>query len=103
MKPAVKRKWCKALKSGKFRQTQETLEEKAEHQGHKKYCCLGVLRCLMPDNLKTKSLANEGDMLSNSQLRWAGLTMDQQESLTELNDEYEYGFAKIARIIQKDF
>ena len=102
MKPAVKAKWCKALRSGKYRQTYGTLVEDAEHQGHKSYCCLGVLRCLMPTNLQDKSLQNDGELLSRSQLKWAGLTSKAQMKLSELNDADCYKFNKIAKYIQEN-
>src|SRR3990167_8651809 len=102
MKPAVKRQWCKALRSGKYRQAKGALVQGAEHQGHKKYCCLGVLRCLMPTNLQDKSQFNEGDMLHKTQLRWAGLSEKRQSELAELNDESGYKFNRIAKYIQEN-
>ena len=94
MKPAIKAKWCKALKSGKFRQGEGALSYRGT------YCCLGVLRTLMPKNLQKDSKVDENGTLNTKQLTWAGLHHSTQDNLAEMND-CGIKFKEIANYIEK--
>jgi hypothetical protein len=82
MKPEVKKKWLKALRSGKYEQAQGRLHEDS------KFCCLGVLCDLHAKETGRKwklleedthggdeeySYMDEGDLLPKMVMRWAGL------------------------------
>ena len=94
MKSAVKAKWCKALKSGKYRQGEGALYENG------RYCCLGVLRTLMPKEFQQDSKVDENGTLNSKQLSWAGLHHSTQDNLAEMND-CGIKFKAIADYIEK--
>lgn len=136
MNKKVKKKWVKALRSGKYKQTRETLKDKHG------YCCLGVLCDLavqagiatweVKDNnkifqIKTmeySSIAVEGvkipyltaSFVPKAVIEWAGLEEDninfqntdsadiiiKNNSLSSMNDDFEYSFKKIAKKIDKN-
>ncbi len=114
--------WVKALESGKFSQTKNELRD---HQG---YCCLGVAcelaaeagiigkakHWLDDDDNDHFSYAGESLGLPPKVQRWLGLAdrfgkfkdegagWDVDESLTNLNDDKNYTFKKIAALIKTE-
>jgi len=122
----VMKKWVKALRSGKFKQTQGTLKQ-YDSKGNAKHCCLGVLCELYNDEMrknKKKTLpetvkaynnfypdgycsfdGHEGD-LPKKVMKWAGLETNyglysrHKNSLVDWNDN-GHSFNKIANIIEK--
>ncbi len=126
MNKAIKTKWLKALRSGKYKQAKGALcpiDEKGKIKG---FCCLGVLTDLyIKDYNKShvkkisweedvsgsrKNLFKEGGMTPRRVVIWAGLKKRNPSvstknspsvSLAVLNDGVGYGFKKIANIIEK--
>lgn len=95
MVPAVKEKWCEALRTGKYRQGNGVLCGSDMHGSF--YCCLGVLRDVM-DSSDYASSGN-GQFLAPHQLRASGLSQEQQSFLAEMNDNGEK-FSTIADYIE---
>jgi hypothetical protein len=90
--------WIKALLSGEYKQGEGTLKR---HLGNKKYeyCCLGVLCEASPEVKFAPSQYDRKhsevflgdqclgrDSFTNDGLEFFGLTDDQQEHLTSMND-----------------
>lgn len=110
MKEAIKRKWVKALRSGRYKQGSSALKnDKGE------FCCLGVLCNVM----RVKWRENDwGDFiphiegkpvgqtmspagyLGNGLLRKVGMANSTQQKLAEMND-HGSTFKEIADFIQK--
>lgn len=100
MDKKLKTKWVKALRSGKYRQTNGVLKDKAG------FCCLGVLR----------DVANPADerehadeyLLSPEQCEEFGIAISKQKILADLNDGNEkkgipkHSFREIANYIEKN-
>jgi len=87
---ARRKKWTDALRSGKFKQGEGSL-----HMEAGSHCCLGVADIVC-------SLRNYFDgVLGTSNLRKLGLSSDQQQRLTNLNDVDSKSFKFIANIIDK--
>ena len=105
MNKQLKSKWVKALRSGKYKQGQGTLRiwDKVSHRSA--FCCLGVLRELMPADLKTvsekDSFGKPTGALSNKQLKFTGLTRKKEEVLIEMNDAIGNTFKEIADYIEQ--
>jgi hypothetical protein len=114
MDPDIKAKWVEALRSGKYKQTEQALQD------YSGYCCLGVLCRAIgaefqefnePDGgrqydnapvLDGINLADgNNEELSRSFLRRAGLTEDDEIRLVEMNDSENASFLKIAEYIEK--
>lgn len=94
MNPEIKRKWVKALLSGKYKQGRFNLKSSG------RFCCLGVLRHVM-DPHDDESECQMGSLLSERQLRRFGLTAQIQNLLADdLNDE-GVPFDMIAGLIQE--
>lgn len=108
MYPKIKRKWCEALRSGKYKQATGML---ATDDGG--YCCLGVLAQVAIDN----GIGNwdifykSSDYLPDEVAQWAGVEdcdphiRDPRKTgiagtLAELNDSGA-NFATIADVIEK--
>lgn len=96
--------WIKALRSGKFKQTSETL--RSANGG---YCCLGVLACVA--GRKYKKVANDegiiplatghtGTLGEVTFSRLTGFAPEFEGELVVLNDHYEASFKKIASVIE---
>lgn len=110
MKKNVADKWVKALRSGEYEQTVETLQDAGG------YCCLGVL-CRVGEKLgvTVDSEYNElgGDTLEDQPdiLEWSGLKSTQGSfgssgvltALTALNDNENYDFNKLADTIEENW
>lgn len=80
MNQELKRKWVKALLSGKYAQTRGELKDR------RGYCCLGVLRDVADKNDTRTNEEDYGSLLSKTQLREFGLTQLMQDELSDLND-----------------
>lgn len=111
------KKWVKALRSGKYKQTngQLTALKKGEPVAH---CCLGILCELavadgvevkIRDSVDTRTYDGNGGVPPDAVMKWAGLRhaagdiIVQKESsdLTELNDTQRKSFKQIARVIEQ--
>lgn len=108
MKPEIKKKWIKALLSGKYKQTKGRL--KSSRGG---YCCLGVLCDLHRKEVKGEWKGGQyldvGDILPYDVQKWAGIEDPYgtfgdgtDDFLTKLNDDGKR-FSTIAKIIDKYF
>jgi hypothetical protein len=100
-KLANRKKWLKALRSGKYKQTTRTLatDERgtpcAPNEGHR-FCCLGVAAKVC----KFKEAKATGGSLGNS-LRLLGLSPNDETALINLNDREGRRFKTIAKHIEK--
>lgn len=90
MDQTLKRRWIKALRSGKYQQTTGDLHNLGA------YCCLGVL-CDIQNPSQTRWCG--GDHVPPKGLR-AGLTDDDFEVLVEANDTARWSFDDIATYIE---
>jgi hypothetical protein len=95
MKARIKKLWVKALRSGKYKQTQHTLRDGRKNA----YCCLGVL-CEVHNQTVGGRWKSNGDyydtagILPVEVMEWAGLYDDNpvvpygkiKETLAGLND-----------------
>lgn len=93
MKKEYKRKWIKALLSGKYIQGLGTLKHKLS-DGKTRYCCLGVLQ----EILNEKENCNN-QLLGGFQLAECGLTSLLQGHLASMNDD-GFSFKDIAHEIK---
>ena len=108
---SVKKKWLRALRSGKFKQAQGDLYD------GRAYCCLGVLAKIKGAELKLgkygeyeayvggKAVSADGENFLRP--RFAGLSRATQERLAELNDGKfnggkRHSFKKIADYIEEN-
>lgn len=109
---ALRKKWIKALRSGRFEQKAEELEgvisdDDGHSTGRLGHCCLGVLcRLVSPEGSLAKFKAdpqyNGGPLLEilNPQTRaLVGITADDQDALTDLNDS-GVSFVEIAALLE---
>jgi hypothetical protein len=115
MKKNIKEKWLAALRSGDYQQTDSALRTT------KGFCCLGVL-CDLYDktkrqnnweflgDVKYRHLDNMYGSLPDAVMQWAGLDSEDplivrsrshSVCLSELNDQENYSFKKIANVIEK--
>ena len=93
MKREPKKKWIKALESGRYKQTQGNLELDG------RYCCLGVLCKTMRIDPQTAKSSFEYELLSESFLEKVGLTEEEQSKLAGMNDNGK-SFREIAAYIR---
>ena len=110
MNPKVKRRWVKALRSGRYRQGVGQLRG-VDDNGRTVHCCLGVL-C----ELRGKKFDDFRAQLPPSARKWAGIsdratetqygTWTAQDLLGQANDgEFDmgkWGFKRIATWIEKN-
>ena len=80
MVPKIKRKWIKALRSGRYKQGQEFLLK------DNRYCCLGVLCKVLRKDIAQSKPKNGEETLSGELLKLTGLTSEQQNKLADMND-----------------
>jgi hypothetical protein len=105
MKQEVMKKWVKALRSGKYKQCQESLCKINPDDGSESFCCLGVLMDLYLQDRKNQKkgpgikhlIVNEGDeeeryqvdkwvvdgepgLLPKEVAKWAGFNMTNAEN-----------------------
>ena len=98
MDKAIKEKWVKALRSGRYKQAKECLYNGGG------YCCLGVLARVQ--GAKTNELGDE--YLEDDLKKYAaGLRLDSQKVLARMNDgsgnDYSKTFKEIADYIEKRY
>ena len=116
--PKFKKKWLKALRSGKYQQTQGALRDLADN-GEYGFCCLGVALDLKLKDTKTgwsgyrghnSFLLTKTSTVSCDTTKWKqsnfakeiGLTAEAQDNLAGLNDEGG-GFEQIADYIEDHY
>ena len=99
MKAKTKKKWLKALRSGKFKQSSWTLYVPEENG----YCCLGVLGRVKGVSkkqlLSTTSFLNVPSRKDRSQDH-SGLKLKVRNKLADMNDRKKMSFSKIADWIE---
>jgi hypothetical protein len=102
MPEKVKTKWLEALRSGKYNQTTEVLQNDCG------YCCLGVLCRVGEKEDADLEFDTEGALhganLSSHQYdvyAWAGLDVHTENVLINLNDEEVKDFDEIADFIEE--
>lgn len=127
MKPEIKAKWVKALRSRRFKQGDGALKIKDSISGEIRHCCLGVLCELAIEDglsLKTQEFENgntewwfgkeeRDDFLPREVMEWAGIKNNSPKvhdpesnnevdeiSLADLNDG-GYSFREIAELIKE--
>ena len=93
MEREPKKKWIKALESGRYKQTQENLELDG------RYCCLGVLCKTMRIDPQTAKSELNYELLSESVLEKVGLREEEQSRLADMNDRGK-SFREIAAYIR---
>lgn len=107
MKPSKKdiQKWCKALRSGEYKQTKETLQDENG------FCCLGVACDLFIPKEKQSLYIDEpfmsGDMPHDQPYSPDWLVVIEkefrkvsEELLTCLNDDKDFTFDEIADVLE---
>lgn len=103
MNREIKREWIEALESGRYKQGIGYLEDDG------KFCCLGVLcKTLRISTRDNRRIGSDGinsdatlEYLSDAVLDRVGLTHEQQEDLSVLNDNGD-DFRDIAEYIRKN-
>lgn len=103
MDPEIKKQWIDALRSGKFTQGREQLQDESG------YCCLGVLAQIVDPNRETWKSNNiyfaGGDMCQD-ELVGGKIPFYILKDLANRNDGSEgfhrHTFEEIANIIEKD-
>jgi len=111
MNAEVKEKWIKALKSGEYKQTTESLRDSTG------FCCLGVLCDLHSKEFGILWDINKDypdfctyydneDILPKAVAHWAGISCDPLvgdgfKSLSAINDDGE-SFETIAKLIEEN-
>lgn len=105
MKKAIKTKWIKALRSGKYIQTRKVLERCDSNGMPLGNCCLGVLcRVLEIPVSYSYAYVNKFDgmalELNTATLKLAGLTVEQASALERMNDIEQLSFDDIACYIE---
>ena len=96
-----KRKWIKALRSGKYRQGRKTLYTKGSHRGRPRYCCLGVagrICGLSNEDMRRKGFVYNCGVIPDLITGDDGIAT----VLSGMNDRHEKSFSKIADWIQEN-
>lgn len=104
MDTKVKRKWIKALLSGKYKQGKGQLRSQKD-----KYCCLGVLLDVLEptgweEDGRESAWSMHGDYLMPSYVTCEaiGVPAETLHKLTEMNDDEGRKFKTIAKWIDKN-
>jgi len=108
MKKKLKKKWVKALRSGKYDQGTGGLHSEDDNT----HCCLGVL-CEVLVKKDKKNFSKHGDSfifnnkrmlgeLNDELLKKVKITDEQQVELICMNDSDDMSFKKIAKYIEKN-
>lgn len=105
LKPDVKEKWLKALRSRGYRQTNGVLRRKFLNEDRPRYCCLGVLCNVMgyewePMSLSRYKVDNLYGALSETILKDVNMHDSHQWALINLNDLVGFTFREIADVIE---
>lgn len=97
MNKKIKKEWIKALTSGEYTQTRETLVA----DNNKSMCCLGVLCHIQGFTVK----AMKGHVMPSDVAKSAcgGLRKKSMSKLVNMNDDQEMSFKQIAKHIQKHY
>lgn len=104
MKKALRDRWCKALRSGDYKQGIAQLKQGPEDKTL--YCCLGVLREI--HDPEDETYLGSGSSLSEETAEAVGLTIFKQQDLWERNDgrmEFSrkyWTFSRLANWIEKN-
>ena len=107
MKPALKKKWVEALRSGDYKQGKGRLRRADESHLDMPdaFCCLGVLCQVSNPDGWTKTdvyrYSNQGGMFNAHFSREIGLPYDMVVDLVIMNDTGK-GFGTIANWIEKN-
>ena len=97
MKTEVKKKWLKALRSGKYKQGRKQLQDNAG------YCCLGVLACIADPHGTTWEAADGSFGYYKNQRALVGhIPNNAITDLIGLNDTEGKTFSQIANWISKN-
>lgn len=109
MKTALKAKWVAALRSGEYKQYKggnltnaldEVNIEAVVNTIPTSFCCLGVLCDISPAVQKYQG--GESGLLSEEAIAYTGITQEQQERLSYMNDRGGSSFKRIATYIEKN-
>jgi hypothetical protein len=126
MKKTIANLWVEALRSGKYKQTQEVLHR--IDSKNESFCCLGVLCNLYQQDRRSKKkkclavckkqiekeyeISYDGfsALLPRPVIKWAGMKTEngswdgtnEKTSLIYLNDEDRKTFKSIANVIEKN-
>lgn len=114
----IARKWVKALRSGKYKQTTGTLTQLDDKEKVIGHCCLGVLcELAVADKIIKKhsgkchvTYDGKDDLLPEKVRKWVGLRtnnggldslVEGVKNLASLNDYPKKSFKFIARVIEQ--
>ena len=96
MDAEIKRKWIKALRSGKYKQGRFKLARLDKDSDIQFFCCIGVGFCVSSSN------ANVFGIITCTASLALGLDAEQQDILVQMNDVAENNFAEIADYIEQN-
>lgn len=96
MKKGLKARWVAALRSGKYKQGRGSLQT-----GEGEFCCLGVLCEISPAVKHRVKAAGQEATLGVVGYTYAGLSREQEDILTSMNDEGSKTFLGIATWIER--
>ena len=99
MDKELKATWVEALRSGKYKQGKFYLYDRDKNT----YCCLGVLGCLLGQQLD--AMEKQGDLdapIYEPILQQIGNTSIAKNLAFDLNDSAVWSFSKIADHIEKN-
>ena len=107
MKKLIKKRWLKALRSGKYKQGRELLAFRADKEEKYGYCCLGVLADIVAKDEWRVSRTIHGTALTLQdsacylveKYRY-GLTDENMRTLVYMNDTEWKDFKEIADWIE---
>lgn len=107
MDKEIKAKWVPALRSGKYQQCQGLLKH-ADGNDQCTFCCIGVLVDVMelgwevhdPYSYKIASTVASVTNLTPEAMLRAGLTVEQESELVDMNDSGMASFDEIADWIE---
>lgn len=102
MKEEIAKKWCEALRSGKYKQCTGRLRRPISESGELGHCCLGVLCELsgMPFDPTDIILPDEVKLWAGMRTKFGSLPAHEQLALININDDGE-PFTVIADLIEK--
>lgn len=102
MDATIKRKWIKALRSGRYKQARSQLYDFVTDG----YCCLGVLCRVVRAQQDGEGFIWKGDWealdLPNALRNELGLSLGQIGTLVKMNDDGRASFKEIATYIRKE-